>query len=234
MSLNGESPRQKKIIIVDDHPVVLAAIASILASALPDIATQGVGSAAELRTLLDAERSAQSPTNFLMAFVDLNLPDANGVDLIHEIRTQYGLPVIALSGDADPERIRLCVESGAVGFIEKTSKMGIFPAAVNLILSGGKFFPPEYINRENSASVGDPVTSSLTARQKEVLDLLINGKPNKIIAATLGLSEGTVKNHVGVLLDIFKVNSRSQLILATTKIGYRAKQRSESERNFSS
>jgi DNA-binding NarL/FixJ family response regulator len=233
MNLNGESPRQKKIIIVDDHPVVLAAIASILSSSLPDFATQGVGSAAELRALLDAEKSAELQTNFLMAFVDLNLPDANGVDLISEIRTEYGLPVIALSGDADPERIRSCVESGAVGFIEKTSKMGIFPAAVNLILSGGKFFPPEYINRETPAAV-EPLTSSLTARQREVLDLLINGKPNKIIAATLGLSEGTVKNHVGVLLDIFKVNSRSQLILATTKIGYRAKQRSEPESNFTS
>jgi DNA-binding NarL/FixJ family response regulator len=145
MSLPGEPPSARKIIIVDDHPVVVSAIASVLSSAFPDIAIQGVCSAAELRGLLEADKSAAVRTNFLLAFVDLNLPDANGVDLIHDLRAHYGVPVIALSGDADPARIHACADRGAVGFIEKTSKMGIFPAAVNLILSGGKFFPPEYI-----------------------------------------------------------------------------------------
>jgi DNA-binding NarL/FixJ family response regulator len=217
----------KKIILVDDHPVVLAAITSVLSSAFSDITIQCVLSAVELRELMAAEKTALQKTDFLMAFVDLYLPDANGLDLMQELDAQHGVPVIALSGDANPERIRACIDIGAAGFIEKTSKMGIYPAAVNLILSGGKFFPPEYMRSDLLNSNAENPAASLTTRQKEVLDLLIDGQPNKIIAATLGLSEGTVKNHVGVLLEIFKVNSRSQLILATTKMNYRAQQKKQ-------
>jgi DNA-binding NarL/FixJ family response regulator len=217
----------KKILIVDDHPVVLSAITSVLSSALPDIAIQCVSSAVELKTLLDTENAQCCETTYLMAFVDLNLPDANGVDLIKKLCANYGVPVVAMSGDANPDRIHACVNSGAAGFIDKTSKMGIFPAAVSLILSGGKFFPPEYLNGNAVNAANDSPASTLTARQRDVLDLLLAGKPNKIIAASLGLTEGTVKNHVCVLLDTFKVNSRSQLILVTTKIGYRPKLRAE-------
>ena len=124
----------KKIIIADNHPVVHFAITSILSTVFSDITIQCVLSAIELRVLLDAESPSKTNTKYLMAFVDLNLPDTNGVDLIQELDTRYRVPAIALSGDADPNKIRACVNSGAVGFIEKTSKMGIFPADVSLIL----------------------------------------------------------------------------------------------------
>ncbi|RZI44845.1 response regulator transcription factor [Herbaspirillum sp. HC18] len=207
----------KEFVIVDDHPLVLAALKTILSSAFSETHIRCISSTGELKAFLSESRATEEARQTLMAFVDLNLPDADGIDVIRRIRAHFDIPVIAMSGSHEPEKIRRCAQSGAAGFIEKSSNVGIYPAVASLVLSGGTFFPSELARTDAcNATTGNPPVA-LTARQKEVLELLVDGKPNKIIAATLGLSEGTVKNHVGALLERFKVKSRSQLILATIR-----------------
>lgn len=207
----------KEVIVVDNHPVVLAALSSILSPSFSDTYIRCIASGYALKEFLNEAGSTAEKKQVLIAFVDLNLPDADGVEAIQSLHTHFNIPVIAMSGYTDLEKIRRCAQSGAAGFIEKSSNIGIYPAVANLVLSGGTFFPSEFAKKgELPLSEGNQ-QARLTARQKEVLDLLTHGMPNKIIAATLGLSEGTVKNHVGALLDTFKVKSRSQLILATMK-----------------
>ncbi len=207
----------KEIIIVDDHPLVLTALKNILSQAFPDIHIRCISCDCEVKALLSAEPSDEDGRETLIAFVDLNLPDTNGISIIHELSSRFNIPVIAMSGYADSEKIRMSAKNGAAGFIEKSSNIGIYPAVANLVLSGGKFFPSEYTQTVHVETFSEGQYLSLTVRQKEVLDLVIHGKPNKIIAATLGLSEGTIKNHVGTLLERFNVKSRAQLILARVK-----------------
>jgi DNA-binding NarL/FixJ family response regulator len=208
----------KEIIIVDDHPLVLTALKNILSQAFAETTIRCISSGCEFQELLDRAPSEEKENKeILIAFVDLNLPDIDGITVIQTLSSRFNIPVIAMSGYADPEKVLLCVQSGAAGFIQKSSNIGIYPAVANLVLSGGKFFPVEYLRKNRGEAVAGNQNLSLTARQREVLDLVVDGKPNKIIAATLGLSEGTVKNHVGVLLERFSVKSRSQLILATIK-----------------
>ena len=216
----------KKIVIVDDHPVVNYAISHVLAEKFADIQIHSVLSAREMRALLESEKTAETKTHYLMAFVDINLPDANGIELMRELRTRYGIPVIAISSNANADRVRECINCGTVGFIEKTAKLDIYPAAVNFILAGGTFFPSQYRVRRPLRPLQDDPASTLTGRQKDVLELLLEGKSNKTIGATLGLCEGTVKNHVSALLKLFCVDSRSQLV-ANTKNSYRTDPRFE-------
>lgn len=207
----------KDIVIVDDYPLVLAALKNIISCAFPDTRIRCISTKCELMALLSEGADTEASEQMLMAFVDLNLPDADGIDVIRRIRARFGAPVIAISGSYEPDKIRKCAQNGAAGYIEKSSNVGIYPAVASLVLSGGTFFPSEFVKKEASeTSAGNPAVA-LTARQKEVLNLLIDGKPNKLIAAALGLSEGTVKNHVGALLERFKVKSRSQLILVAMK-----------------
>ena len=201
-----------EILIVDDHPVVLASLKSILSGAFPDTRIVCLPSLGAMETFLDAADYEMEKGRILMAFVDLNLPDADGIDVIQSVLARLSIPVIAVSGYADPEQIRECAKYGAAGFIEKSSNVGIYPAVANLVLSGGTFFPSDFSVREEPQKYIATPPLALTPRQKEVLDLLVDGKPNKIIASMLGLSEGTVKNHVGALFERFKVKSRTELI----------------------
>jgi len=219
----------KKIVIVDDHPVVNYAISGILSATFPDIDIQSVLSAREFQSLVNDEFGVASNATYLMAFVDINLPDADGIELMQELRTHYGIPVIAISSDASSARVQDCVNLGAVGFIEKTAKLEIYPAAVNFILAGGMFFPAEYRKTGPALPLRTDPASSLTARQREVFGLLLDGQSNKRIGAKLGLSEGTVKNHVSALLKLFNVDSRSQL-MANTTLNFRFQQRLDGAR----
>jgi DNA-binding NarL/FixJ family response regulator len=209
-----------EILVVDDHPVVLASLKTVLAGSFPDTHIRCLPSLGALETFLDAADEMREKHRVLMAFVDLNLPDADGIDVIRWILARLSVPVVAVSGYAEPAQIRKCAEYGAVGFIEKSSNLGIYPAVANLVLSGGTFFPSEFAVREEPQKYAAEPAFALTPRQKEVLDLLVDGKPNKIIASILGLSEGTVKNHVGALFERFKVKSRTQLISTIMKSNF--------------
>lgn len=206
-----------EILVVDNHPVVLASLKSILSGAFPDTHILCIPSLGALETFLDTSEDARKKRQILMAFVDLNLPDADGIDVIHWILARLRVPIIAVSGYAEPEQIRKCAEYGASGFIAKSSNVGIYPAVANLVLSGGTVFPSDFAVREEPQRYVPMPQLALTPRQKEVLDLLVDGKPNKIIASTLGLSEGTVKNHVGALFERFNVKSRTQLVSTIMK-----------------
>lgn len=201
------------IIVVDDHPFVSDAIRLAVSASFQDYSVISAASACEMRGLLDVGNTAP-----MLAIVDLNLPDADGVDLVAELHAGYQVPVIVLSGRADGLTIDACVNNGASGFVEKSSKSDAFVTAIKVVLSGGQYFPSDYVRSEQRH---DAAINTLTDRQREILDQVIAARPNKMIADTLNLAEGTVKNHVSHLLSIFGVTTRQELFLQAQKVGYR-------------
>jgi DNA-binding NarL/FixJ family response regulator len=208
----------RKILIVDDHPLIIEAITAVVTAAFPGFSTISATSASELRSLLG---NVQANAKIDVAFIDLHLPDADGVDLIKELNDKHDVPVIGLSGQCDSLTIASCMKNGAVGFVQKSSKLTSYVSAMNVVLSGGQYFPVEHINARAVTAASTQIFNTLTDRQRQVLDLIIVGKSNKLIAKHLSLAEGTIRNHASDLIAFFNVNSRTALVFATSKIGYK-------------
>ena len=112
---------------------------------------------------------------------------------------------------------------GAQGFIPKSASYAVMLAALQLVLAGGIYVPPEILAVLKDALPSDVVAAdtaaefegiALTERQREVLALLVQGKSNKLICRELQLAEPTVKNHITAILKALKVSSRTEAIVA--------------------
>ena len=148
-----------------------------------------------------------------------------GLDSVRAVRTRCPeVPVLVLSGHEDPAVVRECIDLGAFGFVPKSAPSDQFHAALKLVLSGGVYLPP------TSLSIGAPATRAqqdawsrlgahLTERQRQVLLGIVQGKPNKVIARDLGLSDTTVKSHVAHILDALVVSNRTEAGYALARAG---------------
>jgi DNA-binding NarL/FixJ family response regulator len=151
------------------------------------------------------------------------------------LRERYvGTPVVVLSATETPEIVTRAIDSGAMGFIPKTSSNQLLLNALRLVLAGGVYLPFEVLDQHESAPApvlrraAEAVERSatvrardigLTARQADVLGLLVQGKSNKLICRELNLAEGTVKIHVTAILKTLNVSNRTQAVIAVGKLG---------------
>ena len=203
-----------KILIVDDHPLILHALEQVLTSLDRRLEVLGAPDRTETLTLL-----ARHP-DCALVLLDLTLPGARGLNLLAELRRDRPLlPVIVLSATHDSETVSAAIAAGARGFIAKTASPQALLDAIETVLSGGRHVttdickPPRIVN-------GVPIDIlGLTQRQSDVLQLLAQGKPNKLICRDLRLSEGTVKVHVSAILKALNVHSRSQAIVELARRG---------------
>jgi len=157
-----------------------------------------------------------------LILLDLAMPGVRGFSGLMYLRAQYpSVPVVVVSANDDPAVIRRCMDFGASGFIPKT--LGIEPIrdAIAQVLKGGVWTPPDV----DLSTVTDAETDALMARltaltpqQVRVLMMLSEGLLNKQIAYELGVSEATVKAHVSAILQKLGVESRTQAVIAASKI----------------
>ena len=180
---------------------------------------------------LDLARRHQDITLILL---DLALPGVDGFETLRRFREEFpGIPVVVVSAFDQPEFVTRAIDTGAMGFIPKTSGTQLLLNALRLVLSGGVYLPAELLRRHDSippaapqlatspAQLRDPREIGLTERQSQVLTLLVQGKPNKIICRELNLAEGTVKIHVTAILKALSVTNRTQAVIAVSKLGFK-------------
>ncbi len=203
--------KPSSIIVVDDHPVVAHSVGMVLSD--EGFEVRAALSAQDLRGCLKDGASAAA-----LIILDVGLPDADGIKLVSEIHADHGLPVLIFSALSDEKIIRACDRNGAAGFVSKSSNPRTLVCAIGKILSGERFFPQSYLDWIKTASDD---TMVLSERQERVLRHLIAGYRNKDIAEILHFAEGSVKNIVTELLQIFQVDSRQRLILAALDLGYK-------------
>jgi DNA-binding NarL/FixJ family response regulator len=218
-----------KILVIDDHPLILEALHHVLRQLAQEVEVYDARSAAEGRRLV----SAHPDTGLLL--LDLSLPDADGLALLGELRNAFpAVPVVVLSASDRREDVLRAIDLGAMGFIPKTSSNQVMLQALRLVLSGGVYLPPaalvhqEEPDGESSAQAAtEPGGSNgvsirelgLTSRQAQVLALILQGKPNKVICRELGLAEGTVKIHVAAILRALNVSTRTQAVIEASRLG---------------
>jgi DNA-binding NarL/FixJ family response regulator len=157
-----------------------------------------------------------------LILLDLAMPGVRGFSGLMYLRAQYpSVPVVVVSANDDPAVIRRCMDFGASGFIPKT--LGIEPIrdAIARVLNGGVWTPPDVdLNATADAETAALMArlTALTPQQVRVLMMLSEGLLNKQIAYELGVSEATVKAHVSAILQKLGVESRTQAVIAASKI----------------
>jgi len=157
-------------------------------------------------------------TRVALAVVQFDLPGMKQTKGLHRICEAWpSIPILVTGDSCDRDTILEILSAGSRGFIPKSSSPLELEQAMRATAGGQVFVPPMTLNRavpEPLHSKG-PHESELTARQKEVLNLLATGKSNKQIAWALGISEGTVKVHVNAAFRALGVHNR---VNATTAL----------------
>ena len=198
-----------RVLIVEDHPIMRFGIATII-DATPDMTTVAqAGSGEEAVELYEKHL----PDVTLM---DLQLPGISGVDAIRTIMARHGngkfVVLTTYEGDED---IHQALEAGARSYLIKGMPHEALVSALRRVHAGGKFLPPP-VSRALSSRTPN---SDLSSREREVLKLIVKGRSNKEIADDLGITESTVKCHVGVILMRLNVTDRTQAAVAALQRG---------------
>lgn len=209
------------ILLVDDHPLLRGGMRFLLRSLDASLETDEASNCAQALELVAGR-------NYDLVLLDLKMPGLNGLDALAALRDAApGTPLVVLSGESDPGVVRAAIEGGAMGFIPKSSTPEVLIQALRLVLAHGVYLPPLVLEAAYSAASSAPAfprTAStalpnLTPRQMEVLRCVIKGKPNKVIARELDLSEGTVKAHLSAVFQALGVRSRTEAVYAAANLG---------------
>lgn len=207
---------QTRVLIVDDHAVVRKGI-RILLSTEPSF--QIVGEAKDAR---DAVRKAEElrPNVILM---DLAIPCGGGIEATAAIKRSIpDVKIIVLTMFADVFTVRAAMEAGADGYVLKDADGDALVGAVHAVQRGGMPLHPRIAQDLVNGIAKRKVTSQvgqLTKREKDVLRLVARGLGNRAVAEILGLSAGTVKVHVGHILDKLDVSSRTEAAVCAVQMG---------------
>lgn len=213
-----------KVLVVDDHPLVREGVRFALASLQPDIEVFEAGNSDE------ALHAAEQHPDLDLVMLDLALPGTPGLAALEELRLRgCAAPVVMLSGSCERSDVIAALNTGAMGFIPKLSSNEVMLQALRLVLAGGVYVPPQALGMldgpagfgAGSARPKSLQQLGLSERQQQVLALIAQGKPNKMIAADLNIAEPTVKAHITEILRALQVTNRSQAMIVARRFGVR-------------
>lgn len=212
------------LMVADDHPLFRDAIGAVIANGLPGCRLL------EADSLARALQQAEPLEELDLLLLDLGLPDAEGLAGLAQLREALPrLPVAILSAEQDRRIVLEAIDMGAVGYIPKSTPRDDLLAALNRILEGQVYLPPDIMRRPPAAATPADAASGappaddarfarLTDKQLEVLIHMTRGESNKWIAWELDIAETTVKTHVSAILRKLGVTSRVQAILAAGSV----------------
>lgn len=202
------------ILLIDDHQLFSSGLRVLL---------QELSPGAQITTAATVAEAEEKPDQFDLILLDLHLPDTTGFDGLARLKLHFeATPVVVVSSEEDPHRIRECIQRGAMGFVPKTSSSAELFSAMTLILGGQTYLPPTCIAGLESQVNGGSQNVHLSPRQREVLMKVIQGKSNKVIARELGISDHTVKTHVMAVLAVLRVSNRTEAVYKAAAIGISA------------
>jgi DNA-binding NarL/FixJ family response regulator len=205
------------IVIADDHPLFRGALRQAIGSLMPQTRVLEANGLEELHGALNSEKEVD------LILLDLTMPGVQGFSGLISLRAQHPhIPVVIVSASEEPTIIRRAIEFGASGFIPKSLDVDGIGAAIQAVLAGETWIPPDVdLTAAEDKETTDLVRrlATLTPQQVRVLMMLSEGLLNKQIAYELTVSEATVKAHVSAILDKLGVDSRTQAVIAASRIG---------------
>jgi len=203
-----------KILHADDHPLFREGLGFFLKLLDSQVVALEAGN---IQSTLD-KLALESPVDLLL--LDLEMPGMNGLEGFYTIRRRYpDLRIAIVSGVSDSRIIRTLIDGGARGYIPKLAGSEQLMDALRRILQGEIYLPDALFIPASRPGATDDKASPLTTRQQEILPLLAEGMPNKRIAVTLGVTEGTIKQHLKDLFRRLGASNRTQAIKEARRLG---------------
>lgn len=211
-----------KVLVVDDHALVRRGMGHVIRECFPDAEILEAGNATEAIETLSTHAIE-------IALVDVRMPDADGLELLHDIKGRWPeLPVIMLTSFDHAHYVRRALAEGAAGYMLKDATPDDLEQAINVAMSGGgNVLSPKVIQNlfesmeGGSGGEGSPARAAgaLTQRETDILALLAEGKSNRDISRALFLSEKTVKAHLAAIFRKLSVTNRTQAAMAAVSMG---------------
>jgi two-component system nitrate/nitrite response regulator NarL len=208
-----------KVLIVDDHALVLHGFALSVLELFPD------AEVLEANSLESALATVRRNPDLSLVLFDLHLDSDDGLTGVRRmIEALDGVPLIVISASDESADVIDSVRAGAKGYILKSGSSALLEHAISLVLSGETYVPlPRTVLVSAVAAEPERPTNHmldrLTDRQRDVFQLLLAGHSNKEIARSLGVLEGTVKVHVRAIMQKLGVKNRTQVAVAAARAG---------------
>lgn len=207
-----------RVLLADDHRLVRQGIRRILTEA-------GCEIVAEADDGREAVRLSQGlrPS---VAILDVGMPGLNGIEAARQIARQPGVNVMMVSMHADDFYVVRALQAGVKGYVLKDSADTELVAAVRSVASGGSFLSPgvasvlidDYVRRLAESGATDRL-DALSAREREVLQLVAEGKSNKDIAKELGLGVSTVETHRANVMTKLNLHTTAEMVRYAVRAG---------------
>ena len=218
-SLETEVNDKIRVLIVDDHQLVRRGLRAVLAVE-PDLEIVGEASTGEQAVQLVKDIAPD------VVLMDLQLPDFSGIEATRQIVDEGSrASILVLTLFDDDDSVFLALRAGARGYVLKDAEESEIAGAIRAIASGAAIFSPAIANRVLTMfqgvqdRSGHPAFPELTAREREVLNLIAEGMSNPRIAHQLNLSVKTISNHVSNIFSKLQVADRSEAIVRAREAG---------------
>ncbi len=215
-----------RIVLADDHGLIRDGIKPFLYELSDDVTILEAG---DFDTALTLAEEREIPD---LVLLDLKMPGMNGFSGLQTMASRFpSVPVVIMSGYFDRKDVLDALDCGAAGYIPKTMSGPAMLNALRLILSGEKYLPSSAFNDDGkedarpgpeapAAKAKNDSLSALTAREVEILKLLIEGRTNKEIARDLDLQEITIKIHVRNVYRKINASNRAQAVSIALRSGW--------------
>lgn len=211
-----------KVLIADDHPLFRMSLRHVLAE------LDGPPTTVEAGDFEETTRIAASGQAFDLVLLDLIMPGMEPIEGLRRIvELLPGVPVVVVSAIENRRDALQTIDLGAAGYIPKTVNADEFLGMIKVVMAGGLCLPRKFSERttpvapqrkpEHSRFASGELMAALTKRQRQVLELLAEGKSNIEIAEDLGVSDKTVRFYISAILKALKVRNRTQAALIAAR-----------------
>ena len=202
-----------RVLIADDHPLFRSALHEVVDTVAKTFRC------AEAESLDQAQEQVRH-ADFDLILLDLNMPGMNGFAGLIALRNMApATPIVVVSADDRAEAVHEAIAFGASGFIPKSLAKDQMAQALRQVLDGEVFVPQTAGQAPgiDADAIGEGL-ATLTPQQRCVVEMLVTGKSNKVIAYELSIAESTVKAHVSAILRKLKVTNRTQAVINAAQI----------------
>lgn len=223
-----------KVLLVDDHALFRDGMRYVLQQLADEVEILDTGNFNEALQLV------QDNPDIDLALLDLNMPDSEGVPSLQHFHQRFpDIPLVVVSGSEQRDDIEDVMNLGAMGFISKMSASKVMLSALQMVLDGGVYVPPQLLQHavaklDAGQALSDKRSQrankyGLTPRQSEVLQLMGAGLSNKDISRQLDLAEGTVKIHIAAIYQALHVGSLLDAVTSARRLGFIADEAADAQ-----
>jgi two-component system, NarL family, response regulator len=207
--MNKETNGKITILIVDDHPVVRAGLASMLGTQDSLKVVGAAWNGQEAFALIERHQPQ-------VMLLDLRMPGMNGIETLQALRALPNPPrVLVLTNFETDEDVYRAVRAGAQGYLVKSTTQQEMIEAIKTVASGRRYFPAQIASRLAQRMS----RSNLTAREREILEMISKGLTNKQIGSALDISANTARNHVNNIIEKLDVADRTEAVTTAIQQG---------------